>query len=210
MSESATATVYHGEYRGQEVAVKIFNPEMINREKLVKEFQMIRYLLATCLSPYATQHADAPFSSPRSSAPFGRLTLSSSMACAWSPTSRSSWKSAAMALLTRYSSRCSHRAFFSRRKIAYPPLCCARVQVLANHTDRQFDWNRFFSLAEGLIGGLNTFHNNKPQILHREIRPQNLLVSYNPFIFPILSSRTRMVWIHQLITSLYRSTAIGN
>ncbi len=59
VSESATATVYHGEYRGQEVAVKIFNPEMINREKLVKEFQMIRYVLATSLSPSATQHADA-------------------------------------------------------------------------------------------------------------------------------------------------------
>lgn len=51
VSESATATVYHGEYRGQEVAVKIFNPEMINREKLVKEFQMIRYVLATFRLP---------------------------------------------------------------------------------------------------------------------------------------------------------------
>ncbi len=70
------------------------------------------------------------------------------------------------------------------------------MQVLANHTDRQFDWNRFFSLAEGLIGGLNTFHNNKPQILHREIRPQNLLVSSNSFTFLIPSSRTHVVWLH--------------
>jgi serine/threonine protein kinase len=62
------------------------------------------------------------------------------------------------------------------------------MQVLANDTDRQFDWNRFFSLAEGLIGGLNTFHNNKPQILHREIRPQNLLVRFRVLFGAALSS----------------------
>lgn len=124
VSESATATVYHGEYRGQEVAVKIFNPEMINREKLVKEFQMI----SSIRSPHVVV--------------FYGLCLEPHIAVVM-------------------------------EKCGYGSL----DEVLANHTDRQFDWNRFFSLAEGLIGGLNTFHNNKPQILHREIRPQNLLIN---------------------------------
>ncbi len=42
ISESITATVFSGEYNGQEVAVKVFNQEMINKQKLLQEFEIIR------------------------------------------------------------------------------------------------------------------------------------------------------------------------
>lgn len=42
ISESPTAKVFQGEYRGQEVAIKIFSSDMINVDRLQQEFTMIR------------------------------------------------------------------------------------------------------------------------------------------------------------------------
>eukprot|EP01089_Gocevia_fonbrunei_P021589 TRINITY_DN8443_c0_g1_i5.p1 TRINITY_DN8443_c0_g1~~TRINITY_DN8443_c0_g1_i5.p1 ORF type:complete len:450 (+),score=113.35 TRINITY_DN8443_c0_g1_i5:221-1570(+) len=39
------------------------------------------------------------------------------------------------------------------------------------------EWPRFFKLASGLVSGVSSLHNWRPQIIHREIRPQNLLLT---------------------------------
>jgi len=71
--------------------------------------------------------------------------------------------------------------------------------------DETFDWSRFFQLAKGrrglffffvcllnpvnhlgLASAINLLHRWKPQIIHREIRPQNLLVRFKqPNLFHI-------------------------
>lgn len=125
ISESATAKVYSGEFRGQQVAVKIFNSDMIDVEKLQSEIQMI----SSIRSPYVVV--------------FYGLCLE-------------------------------------------PKLCvvmefCAKgtlEEALRDHDDDEpLDWARFFQLAKGLASAINLLHSWKPQIIHREVRPQNLLLT---------------------------------
>lgn len=44
--ESELSVIYEGEYNGHEVAVKIFNPNLVDLASFREEFQLIR-----CLSP---------------------------------------------------------------------------------------------------------------------------------------------------------------
>lgn len=125
ISESATATIYTGEYRGQEVVIKIFNREMINVNKLQTEFGMI----SNIRSPYVVI--------------FYGLCLEPQVCVVME--------------------KCSHGSL---------------EEVLVNNAPEfQFNWDRFFGLAENLAAGVNLFHTSRPQILHREIRPQNLLIN---------------------------------
>jgi len=125
ISEGATSKVYQGEYRGQEVAIKVLNADMINVEKLQGEFMMISAI------------------------------------------------------------RSPHVVVFYGMSIE-PKLCmvmeyCARgtlEEVLqAVNEDDVLDWNRFFQLAKGLASAINVLHRWKPQIIHREVRPQNILMT---------------------------------
>ncbi len=65
-------------------------------------------------------------------------------------------------------------------------------KALRSELDKPFSWDRFFTLAEGLVGGINTLHSRKPQILHREIRPQNLLVGSH------IHMRRKIFWVEHM------------
>eukprot|EP01087_Luapelamoeba_hula_P000429 TRINITY_DN1031_c0_g1_i1.p1 TRINITY_DN1031_c0_g1~~TRINITY_DN1031_c0_g1_i1.p1 ORF type:complete len:938 (+),score=189.16 TRINITY_DN1031_c0_g1_i1:209-3022(+) len=125
ISEGTTAKVYQGEYRGQEVAIKILNSDLINVEKLQQEFMMI----SAIRSPHVVV--------------FYGLSIEPKLA-----------------LVMEY---------------------CARGtldEVLGAHNDDEvIDWTRFFQLAKGLASAINVLHRWKPQIIHREIRPQNILMT---------------------------------
>eukprot|EP01124_Arcella_intermedia_P031925 TRINITY_DN7339_c0_g1_i2.p1 TRINITY_DN7339_c0_g1~~TRINITY_DN7339_c0_g1_i2.p1 ORF type:complete len:648 (+),score=125.67 TRINITY_DN7339_c0_g1_i2:29-1972(+) len=49
----------------------------------------------------------------------------------------------------------------------------------SNDSQIVFKWERFFSIVFQTAEGLNALHNHTPKILHRDIKPHNLLITQN-------------------------------
>eukprot|EP01127_Copromyxa_protea_P016708 TRINITY_DN5008_c0_g1_i1.p1 TRINITY_DN5008_c0_g1~~TRINITY_DN5008_c0_g1_i1.p1 ORF type:complete len:866 (-),score=173.61 TRINITY_DN5008_c0_g1_i1:42-2639(-) len=58
---------------------------------------------------------------------------------------------------------------------------CGRGSLyhLLNDSQFVFTWDLFFSMALGAVSGIRRLHKNKPQILHRDLKSLNLLVTRN-------------------------------
>jgi serine/threonine protein kinase len=147
VSEGTNATVYKGNFRGQQVAIKVLKESLDGKHKedFKKELEVMRYDIVSVIIKHA-------FSSLRSPSVvfFYGATLNPHLA------------------------------------IVTELLPNGSLFDIMNRQDIKCDWELVIKLCTESAKAINTLHSWKPSVVHRDIKPQNLLVCilYNQLLTP--------------------------
>ena len=157
ITQNAAASIYEGEYKNEKVAIKVF---VVVRALL--------FSLARSMIEYNLQVLN-----PR------LINLDNFQ----NEYQMLRYRSFLNNVLTLYSKiKSNHLAFFYG--ICIQPKICVVMEYCGGgslwdalrNDDTLIPWRQFFKWAKGIISILKMLHSQKPQIIHRNIRPDKLMV----------------------------------